>query len=193
MADNKKCKKKWPSKWAQIYPVGTQEGDEEARFFRALARHPKYDWRSTSAIGKEAKLTKERVEEILNKYYKKGMIFQNPANEDQWGYWERVPQMVPCCQKSLAKKDQDDRIDKALKFSDVWRRCPGVPTKNENLYLMRDAKSVTTFKRNSDCKHPTVERYRNSLHQGLIGFWGGNTFVVDKLKKELGLKTADEL
>ena len=142
MADNKKCKKKWPSKWAQIYPVGTQEGDEEARFFRALARHPKFEWRSTSALGKEARLTKERVEEILNKYYKKGMVFQNPANEDQWGYWERVPQMVPCCHKSLAKKDQDARIDKALNWAGVLFR-PGMliyPAKSPSSWTLGKGK-----------------------------------------------------
>jgi hypothetical protein len=110
-----KKNKKWPPKWFEVYPVGTKEGDEESRFFRALARNPKYEWRSTAALSKESRLTIERVEEIINKYYKKGMIFQNPSNEDQWGYWVRVPHMVPDVDESLAKKDQNSRIDKILK------------------------------------------------------------------------------
>ena len=57
-----------PKKWTDVYPVGTKEGDEEARFFRSLARHPKYDWRSTAAISKESGLSPKRVEEIIAKY-----------------------------------------------------------------------------------------------------------------------------
>lgn len=108
---------KWikPKKWTDVYPSGTKEGDEESRFFRALARNKKYEWRSTAALSKESGLSKERVEEIISKYIKKSMVFQNPANEDQWGYWERVPRMVPKKEKCLAKKDQDARIDKAMR------------------------------------------------------------------------------
>lgn len=106
-----------PPCWTKVYPHGTKEGDEELKFFIALARNPKYQWRSTSAIAKEAGLTKERVEEIINKYYKKGMVFQNPKNEDQWGFWSRVPEMLPKIQKSISQKDQDDRIGKLNKCS----------------------------------------------------------------------------
>jgi hypothetical protein len=104
-----------PKKWTEVYPQGTQEGNEEQKFFIALARHPKWSWRSTSAVSKEAGLTKERVEEIVAKYYKKGMVFQNPQNEDQWGYWERVPEMLPKDTNSITQKDQSDRIKKACK------------------------------------------------------------------------------
>ena len=41
-----------PKKWTEVYAAGTREGDEESRFFRALARNVKYDWRSTAAIAK---------------------------------------------------------------------------------------------------------------------------------------------
>jgi hypothetical protein len=108
-----------PPKWHEIYPVGTQAGDEEARFFKTLARNPKYEWRSVGALSRESSLSKERVEKILAKYYKKGLVFQNPANEDQWGYWERVPHMLPDKEKSISKTDQDSRIDKALKEDSV--------------------------------------------------------------------------
>lgn len=106
-------KKKKPKTWAEVYPMGTKEGNEEARFFRALARNPKYTWRSTAALAKEGRLTKERTEEIIAKYLKKGMIFQSPKNETLWGYWERVPEMLPDVETSLSTQDKKDRIDKA--------------------------------------------------------------------------------
>jgi hypothetical protein len=102
-----------PQKWDKIYPHGTKEGDDELKFFIAIARNKKYVWRSVSAISKETGLTKERVEEIISKYYKKGIIFQHPKNEDQWGYWERVPEMLPTAHKSISKRDQDDRLNKS--------------------------------------------------------------------------------
>jgi len=104
-----------PKKWSEVYPQGTKEGDEEQKFFIALARHPKWTWRSTSAIAKETNLTKERVEEIIAKYFKKNMVFQNPQNEDQWAYWERVPEMLPKDQGTITEKDQKERIKKAIK------------------------------------------------------------------------------
>jgi len=103
-----------PKKWVDVYPHGTKEGDEEFKFFNSLGRNKKFHWRSASGIAKETGLDPERVEEIIQKYYKKGMVFQNPKNDDQWGYWERVPQMLPEEHKSISKKDQDDRIKKSL-------------------------------------------------------------------------------
>lgn len=100
-----------PPKWTEVYPQGTKQGDEEQDLFIALARNPKWQWRSTAQLAKETGLSKERVEEILNKYRKKGMVFQNPSNEDQWGYWERVPEMLPKVKKSLTAIDQKKRID----------------------------------------------------------------------------------
>lgn len=106
-------KSKLPPKWTEVYPQGTKEGDEEQGFFIALARNSKWQWRSTAQLAKEAKISKERVDEILNKYWKKGMVFQNPSNEDQWGYWERVPEMLPKELESITSKDHNDRIKKA--------------------------------------------------------------------------------
>lgn len=119
---------KKPPKWTNVYPQGTKEGDEEQKFFIALARHPKYDWRSVSAIAAEAGLTKKRVEEIISKYYKKGLVFQNPKNTDQWGYWERVPHMLKDDDSSLVKKDQEKRINDAMKCT-VTVSDPGEPKK----------------------------------------------------------------
>lgn len=102
---------KYPPKWIDVYPQGTKAGDEEQAFFIALARHPKWQWRSTAQLAKEANLTKERVEEIIEKYHKKGMVFQNPSNEDQWSYWERTPDMLPEDEDSLTTTDHKNRID----------------------------------------------------------------------------------
>ena len=107
-----------PKKWVNVYPQGCKEGDEEQRLFIALARHAKYEWRSVASLAKEGKLTKERVEEILTKYHKKGMVFQNPKNVDQWGYWERVPHMLPGCAHTIAQKDQKNRIDQGFDDDD---------------------------------------------------------------------------
>ena len=107
-----KKKLKTPPKWIDVYPQGSKEGDEEQEFFISLSRNPKWCWRSTAQIAKEAKLSKERVDELLEKYWKKGMVFQNSSNEDQWGYWERVPELLPEIKDSITKKDQDDRIKK---------------------------------------------------------------------------------
>jgi predicted transcriptional regulator len=103
-----------PKKWTEVYPVGTKEGDEEARFFRSLARNPKYDWRSVAALSKESNLSKSRVEEIINKYYKMGIVFQNPKNEDHWGYWERLQHLLPDKKTSVCQNDKDERIQKSL-------------------------------------------------------------------------------
>ena len=104
-----------PPKWWEVYPQGTKEGDEEQRFFKVLERNPKYKWRSVEAIGKEAKLELPRVEQIINKYYKRGMVFPSPSQDDQWGYWERNPELVNQDISTLAEKDQAGRIDDSLK------------------------------------------------------------------------------
>lgn len=108
-----KKKSKTPPKWTDVYPQGCKEGDEEQGVFIALSRNQKWQWRSVAQLAKEANLTKERVEEILYKYWKKGMVFQSPTNEDLWGYWERVPEMLPKGEASITDKDHDDRISKA--------------------------------------------------------------------------------
>lgn len=105
--------KKNPPKWIDVYPQGTKEGDEEQGVFICLARNSKWTFRSTAQIAKESGLDKERVEEILQKYWRKGMVFQNPNNEDQWAYWERAPELVPEKEVSITKEDQKNRIKKA--------------------------------------------------------------------------------
>jgi hypothetical protein len=110
----KKSKLKKPPKWIHVYPQGTKDGDEEQSFFIALARHPKYTWRSTAALAKEAGLSKERVEEIAIKYYNKKMVLQNPKNEDQWGYWERNLDELEADEGTVVQKDHESRIDKSI-------------------------------------------------------------------------------
>lgn len=108
-------------KWAQIYPQGTKEGNEEQLLFigkdrcKGLARHPSYTWRSTASLVQESGLPQDRVEEILNKYFKLGLVFMCPTKEDHWGYWERVPQMVKDDPQNIDTKDKTARIDDHLK------------------------------------------------------------------------------
>lgn len=103
-----------PKKWTDIYPIGTKEGDEEFAFFVCLARNAKYVWRSTSGLASDSKLTKERVEQIIEKYFKLGMIFAHPKNDDSWGYWERVPKdLLPTKYQSLVSKDHKQRMKKS--------------------------------------------------------------------------------
>ena len=109
-----------PKKWTDIYPQGTKEGDDEAKFFRCLARHPKYDWRSTAAIAKESGLDQKRAEQIIAKYFKLNMVIQNPKNEDHWGYWERVMHMLPDDYVSISDADKNKRIGKFLKNIDPY-------------------------------------------------------------------------
>jgi hypothetical protein len=99
-----------PKKWTEVYAAGTREGDEESRLFRSLARHVKYEWRSTAAVAKESGLSSKRVVEILAKYWRLNMVFQNPRNEDHWGYWERVPHMLPDKYESISDADKRKRI-----------------------------------------------------------------------------------
>lgn len=100
-----------PPHWVDIYPHGTTEGDEEQAFFIALARH-QIPWRSVAALAKEAKLKESRVEQILQKYEKLGMVFQNPTTEDQWDYWVRLPDILPNIKESLVQKDHRNRMKK---------------------------------------------------------------------------------
>lgn len=109
-----------PKKWTDIYPYGTKEGDEEAKVFRALARHAKFDYRSTGAIVKATGLTRERVEEIIDKYHNKiqpPLIYPHNTNEDHWGYWERVPEVLKTDKRSISDKDKDNRIDRQISGS----------------------------------------------------------------------------
>lgn len=103
-----------PKQWFVVYPQGTKAGDEEQRFFRALIRHPKYDWRSVASIATESGLSKKRVEEIIAKYFALGMVFQNPKNEDQWGYWENHKKLLPKAVVGIAAKDTKKRVAKAI-------------------------------------------------------------------------------
>jgi hypothetical protein len=106
-----------PKKWHEVYPYGTKDGNDEAKVFRALSRHAKFDWRSTGAIVKATGLTRERVEEIIDKYVNKvkpPLIYAHPTNEDHWGYWERCPEVLKKDTRDISTKDKDGRVDKQL-------------------------------------------------------------------------------
>lgn len=106
-----------PKKWTEVYAYGTKGGDEEARFFKALARS-KWSYRSVAALMTDAKLTRDRIEEIIDKFANKiqpPLIVPHPSNEDHWGYWERCPDQMKDDLRNISQKDQDNRVDKHLK------------------------------------------------------------------------------
>lgn len=118
-----------PKKWTEVYPYGTKEGDEEAKFFKALARHSKYDYRSTSALIKATGLDRSRIEEIIDKYtnrFDPQLVYPHPSNEDHWGYWERCQDQLKSDNRNLSQKDQDGRVAKHLQGSNsmIDGTCP---------------------------------------------------------------------
>lgn len=116
-----------PKKWTELYPYGTKEGDEEAKVFRALARDPKFQYRSIPAIVKTTGLSRDRVEEIIEKYATKvqpPLIYSHPTNEENWGYWERCPEVLKKDNRGISAKDKDNRIDKQISgHSMVSNQC----------------------------------------------------------------------
>ena len=106
-----------PKKWHEVYPYGTKEGDEEAKVFKALSRHTKYDFRSTGALQKATGISQQRIEEIIDKYvnhFNPPLILVHPKNEDHWGYWERCANLIDENKKGISQKEQDSRVDRHL-------------------------------------------------------------------------------
>jgi hypothetical protein len=124
-----------PKKWTEVYPYGTKEGDEEAKVFRALARNAKYDYRSISAIIKTTGLSRERVEEIIDKYVNKikpPLIYPHPSNEEHWGYWERCPEALQKDGRGISQKDKDNRIDKHMTGASKFVPVNDPPVTNDD-------------------------------------------------------------
>jgi len=104
-----------PLHWTDVYSQGTPEGDEEQLFFVYLARDEKYQFKTIAQIALETSLSKERVEQIIGKYHKLNMVFQNPKNEDSWGYWEKCPELVPKKYVPISEKSKQKRIEEINK------------------------------------------------------------------------------
>ena len=83
-------KKKNPSKWPSVYPQGTKEGDEEQAFFISLARNPEVALPLDGGYFQGNEFDQGKGGGIADEVLQEGQpVFQrNPANEDQWGYWE---------------------------------------------------------------------------------------------------------
>lgn len=110
-----------PKKWTEIYPYGTKAGDDEAKFFRFLARS-EHDYRSVGSILKATQLSHQRVEEIIDKYVNQvspPLLYAHPTNDDHWAYWERCKCRLGGEKKNIDQKDKDRRIDKHLGLADM--------------------------------------------------------------------------
>jgi hypothetical protein len=112
-----------PKKWTEVYAQGTKEGTEESKFFKTLARHPHWQYINIAHLSAETNLPRKRIEEMIAKYsdpkkYNPPLIYAHPTKEDQWGYWERVPERLEKENRPIAKKDQDRRIYKHIQGLD---------------------------------------------------------------------------
>lgn len=159
--------------WTDLYPHGTKEGDEEWKFFVALARG-KYPWRTVSSLAKDTGLSPQRVEQIIEKYYKMGLIFQSPKNDEQWGYWERVPEMQTEPVKSIRQKDYEDRIDKSLN-SNV--ECAVAPL---------DGEEAPFVECDSGCGTCPEVCFRKEIWGDPGKAWGGFTYIFGKPYSDSG-------
>lgn len=175
-----------PPKWTDVYPQGTKEGDEEQKFFKALARHPEYKWRSVAAIMKTSGLTRKRVEEILKKYHKLGMVFNSPTNEENWGYWERVPEMLNSDPRSISTKDQDKRIKDA---SSITYRNDGIIADRSESCLTARHHIVMADGISKEMQAVCVTEYVTEYVSGLpwdfeagIAIWDFQTVIGDSIK-----------
>jgi hypothetical protein len=97
-----------PPKWWEVY-----QGDDEARLFRALARDENHDWRTTQGLAKAAKLSQQRVEEIIKKYLPTGVVKNHPEDQNKWQYWERSK--PKSAKGSVAEENKKKRIDDVKK------------------------------------------------------------------------------
>jgi len=108
-----------PKKWTEVYPQNTKEGNEECKFWKALARDKDKNYLSTSNLAKKSGLDRKRVEEIIKKYsdaknFNPPLIFAHPTQEEHWGYWERIPERLNKDDRSISQKDKDRRINKHI-------------------------------------------------------------------------------
>lgn len=98
-----------PRYWWSLFPQGTEEGDEESRFFCAIARNVN-KWSSIPYLANESKLSESRIEEIIAKYAPIGVLLQNTKDPDEWGYWERVGSKK--ADKNILQEEHDTRFKK---------------------------------------------------------------------------------
>ncbi len=101
-------------KWWAVYA-----NDDEKKFFvgkdgnSGLCRNDKFEWRSTEALSRESGLSKSKIEAIIDKYHKAGIVVQHTKDPEKWGYWEKCASQMAAAPKDVTKDDQQDRVDKA--------------------------------------------------------------------------------
>lgn len=164
---------KKPKKWTEVYPQGTKDGDEEAKFFKSLARNPKFEWRSVGQMVKESGLERKRVEEIIQKYLKQGLVIASKSKEDHYAYWERVPELLKD-DKSLTAKDQQNRIDNAVDDTMCSKTYTGFPDE----FVSRKDILTRYGKKSGDKNQVVIEGKRDLL----------NAINKEKMKKLEALK-----
>lgn len=94
-------------KWVDVY-----KDEEEQAFFISLARNIKNIWRNINGISNDSGIPRDKVEKIIQKYFKLGIVVHHPKNDDGWAYWERVPSELINKPQSIMEKDQEQRLKK---------------------------------------------------------------------------------
>lgn len=92
--------------WYEVVDSTTIEGKEEHDLFISLSRDKKTTWKTAKQISLDTNISQTRVEEIIYKYFKMGLIFQDIEDDDCWGYWENHLNMVKKNTASLREIDE---------------------------------------------------------------------------------------
>lgn len=69
--------------WYNVY-----KNDDERKFFTSLSRNTRWNWRGIDGIQKDTNLSSARIGEIKRRY--SHLIVDNPREQGQFAYWERV-------------------------------------------------------------------------------------------------------
>lgn len=100
-------------KWWEI-----ARSQDEIDLFHVLARHPKFNWRTSESLLKKLNWSQDHLEKVIEPFLKSRILLVRRTKKKsiQLGYWERVD------------KDFDDRIsdEDLLEMESVGSSDPNV-------------------------------------------------------------------
>jgi hypothetical protein len=71
-------------KWWEVIDEDTEEGQIEAVVFEVLMRRIANPWASAEELAAAARLTLERVREVLARHAPTGLVARHPSRPDLW-------------------------------------------------------------------------------------------------------------
>lgn len=92
------------SEFETDYAFGNEDF-QRITVFHAMVNHPKYDWRSISALAKETNLSQDIVSGVIGKGLTAGIVIQHPTNQKYWGHVQRFSQQEPDKEVSMFPYD----------------------------------------------------------------------------------------